>query len=68
MTTMNVTREPLLTKADRCEACAAAAMVRVRTENLGVWLFCGSHWDRSKDALPGVVHVHDERNPLGVRS
>ena len=65
MTTMTQTAEPLLTRADRCDGCSAAAMVRVRTENLGVFLFCGSHYDRSKDKIPGVTHVHDERNPLG---
>lgn len=55
----------LLTKADRCEAtCSAAAMVRVTTENVGTLLFCGSHYDRNKDAIPGVITVHDERNPL----
>lgn len=64
MNTMNITAEPLLTRADRCEACSAAAMVRVTTESLGVWLFCGSHYDRNKGAIPGVTHVHDERNPL----
>lgn len=67
MNAMIETTEPLLTRADRCDACSAGAMVRVRTENLGVFLFCGSHYDRSKDKIPAVVHVHDERNPLGPR-
>jgi hypothetical protein len=65
MNTMLETREPLLTKADRCDAtCPAAAMVRVTTENLGVFLFCGSHFDRNKDAIPGIVRIHDERQPI----
>lgn len=59
-----ITAQPLLTKADRCERDGAAAMVRVTTEALGVWLFCGNCWDKHKTSLPGVIHVHDERNPL----
>lgn len=66
MDTVIQTREPLLTKADRCEAtCPAGAMVRVTTENLGIFLFCKHHWNQHKDAIPGVTHVHDETNPLG---
>jgi hypothetical protein len=58
-------QEPTLTKADRCDAtCGAAAMVRVTTATLGEFLFCGHHWDIAKKNLPGVVKVHDERNPL----
>lgn len=59
-----LTAQPLLTKADRCERDGAAAMVRVTTENLGVWLFCGNCWDKNKKSFPSVIRVHDERFPL----
>ena len=64
MDTMLDTRAPLLTRADRCDRCGAAAMVRVTTQEHGVWLWCGHHYDQNKNALPGVMIVHDERNPL----
>lgn len=59
-----LTREPLLTAADRCERCNAAAMVRISTESLGDWLLCGHHSDQHVTAIPGVTTIHDERNPL----
>ena len=62
--TATSTRPATLTRADRCERCGAAAMVRVTTENLGVWLFCKHHWRQHATALPGIVHIHDETDPL----
>ena len=60
--------EPTLTKADRCDACGAAAMVRVTTKDLGTFLLCGSHFDRNKDAIPKIIRVHDERQPLTAQA
>lgn len=69
MTTVLQTREAVLTKADRCDAtCPAGAMVRVTTKDLGTFLFCGHHYDLNKDVIPGIVHVHDERQPLPVKA
>lgn len=65
MNTVLSTREPVLTRADRCDAtCPAAAMVRVTTKDLGTFLFCGHHFDLNKDVIPGIIRVHDERNPI----
>lgn len=65
MSTVLSTREAVLTRADRCDAtCPAAAMVRVTTKDLGVFLFCGHHFDLNKDVIPGILRVHDERNPI----
>ena len=65
MNTMIATEQETLTKADRCDAtCPAGAMVRVTTKDLGTFLFCGHHADLNLPAIPGVLHVHDERNPI----
>jgi len=64
-TMLDTMREPILTKVDRCDAtCPAGAMVRVTTKDLGVFLFCGHHADLNLPFIPGVIKVHDERNPL----
>lgn len=61
---LDTQREPILTKIDRCDQCGVNAMVRVTTESLGTWLFCGHHADANIPIMPGVTKVHDERNPL----
>jgi len=66
METMLTTQpEATLTRADRCEAtCPAAAMVRVTTKDLGVFLFCKHHYMQHRDAIPNIIRVHDETNPI----
>jgi hypothetical protein len=64
MDTMLDTRARVLTRADRCDRCGACAMVRVTTQEQGIWLWCGHHYDQNKSALPGILKVHDERDPL----
>lgn len=63
-TMLDTQREPILTKIDRCDQCGANAMVRVVTAGLGSWLFCGHHADTNKAVIPGIISIHDERNPL----
>jgi len=64
MTATMTIDNPILNRTHRCERCGAAAMVRVTTETLGIWLFCGHCASQHLDAIPGVRHVHDERNPV----
>ena len=64
MTETLVPDTAVLDRSHRCERCQAAAMVRITTADLGVWLLCGHCSDKHRDAIPGVLHVHDERNPL----
>lgn len=53
---------------DRCQSnCIAQAYVRVDTEMLGEFLFCGHHWVKHEDKLnlaTPFVYVHDQRADL----
>jgi hypothetical protein len=56
-----------LTAHDRCAGCGAQAFVRVETESLGEFLFCGHHWTKSEVPLnlaTPFTYVHDERHLL----
>lgn len=57
-----------LTGNDRCMGtCIAQAYVRVDTDGLGTFLFCGHHWVENEQALNlavPFVYVHDQRADL----
>ena len=61
------TSEVPLTAHDRCSGCGAQAYVRVDTEMLGEFLFCGHHWAKSEPGLALATpfkSVWDERHKL----
>lgn len=57
-----------ITGHDRCESkCNAQAYVRVVTELLGEFHFCGHHWVKQESALnlaTPFLYVHDQREDL----
>jgi hypothetical protein len=61
----------LLTLKDRCDACSAAAYVRVViVEEPGLLDFCAHHYAKHIDAMRlqlGVIDVIDERYKLEVK-
>lgn len=61
------TTGPALTALDRCAGCGAQAYIRVNTELLGEFLFCGHHWRESEPNLAlatPFISVHDELHKL----
>ncbi|MHB1172213.1 MAG: DUF7455 domain-containing protein [Lacisediminihabitans sp.] len=55
---------PLLTTADRCDACGAQAYVRVVVTN-GELLFCAHHSKKHQEKLSAIAHSwHDESSRL----
>ena len=62
--TSTITRAPL-TAADRCDRCAAQALVRVFLEGGSALQFCGHHFKEHEVRLRAVaVDVQDETQQL----
>lgn len=65
--TMTDTIEYELTNLDRCDACGAQALVRVRGVS-GELLFCGHHYTKNEAALIEFAYeILDEREKINPK-